>query len=214
MLPALFGHKAGVERVRGLVKACMTRDIECLTLFAFSTENWRRPADEVTGLMGLLRRYLQREVSELSAQGIQLRIIGDRTRLSPDIQALITSAEAQTAHGQRLRLNLAINYGGQLDMVQAVQRWQIDHPTLSVQDLNPDALSPYLATADGPPPDLLIRTGGECRISNFMIWQLAYTELYFSSVLWPDFQEQQLDQAISWFCERDRRFGGVSHKYG
>ncbi len=213
-LPAIFGHRAGAERVRTLVKACAEREVQCLTIFAFSTENWRRPADEVTGLMALLRRYLQREVAALKAQGVQLRIIGDKSRFSPAIQSLIASAEEQTAAGTRLQLNIAINYGGQLDIVQAVQRWQADHPALSAADLTPEALSPYLATADGPAPDLLIRTGGECRISNFMIWQLAYTELYFTPIFWPDFQEQHLDQAIAWYQERDRRFGGASQKYG
>jgi undecaprenyl diphosphate synthase len=214
MLPAIFGHRAGAERVRDLVKACAAREVESLSIFAFSTENWRRPSGEVTGLMALLRRYLQREVGELEKESVRLRVIGDRSRFSPVIQNLIANAEAQTAQGTRLCLNLAVNYGGQLDMVQAVQRWQAEHPTQNVQDLSPEALSPYLATADGPAPDLLIRTGGECRISNFMIWQLAYTELYFTPMLWPDFQEQHLDEAIRWYQERDRRFGGVSQKYG
>jgi len=213
-LPAIFGHKAGAERVRTLVRACAVRDIEALTIVAFSTENWRRPAEEVTGLMALLRRYLQREVSELKAEGVQLRVIGDTSRFSPAVQSLIASAEDQTAGGTRLRLNLAVNYGGQLDIVHAVQAWQAEHPEQTVSDLTPETLAPHLATADGPAPDLLIRTGGECRISNFMIWQLAYTELYFTPVFWPDFGDTHLDQAIDWFKERDRRFGGPSKKYG
>ena len=213
-LPAIFGHRAGAERVRTLVKACAERNVRCLTIFAFSTENWRRPAEEVSGLMALLRRYLQREVAALKEQGVQLRIIGDKSRFSTTVRELIASAEEQTATGTRLQLNIAINYGGQLDIVQAVQHWQADHPALSAADLTPEALSPYLATADGPSPDLLIRTGGECRISNFMIWQLAYTELYFTPIFWPDFQEHHLDQAIAWYQERDRRFGGASQKYG
>lgn len=207
-LPVALGHKAGADRVRALVNACAERGIPYLTIFAFSTENWRRPGAEVAALMLLLRHFVQKEVSNMVAQGVRLRVLGDRIPLPPPLQSLIESAEEQTAHGTRIQLNVAINYGGQSDIVGAVKAWQAANPSLGVVDLTPAALEAHLSTTGLPDPDLLVRTGGESRISNFLIWQMAYTELYFTSTLWPDFDAAHLDMAINSFRQRERRFGG------
>ncbi len=208
-LPAELGHSNGALRVRGLVQACADRGIPFLTLFAFSTENWARPADEVSGLMRLLILYLQKEVSDMNAKGVQLKFVGDTTQFSPRIQALIHDAQANTAHNTTITLTIAANYGGRWDVLQAVKAWQAAHPGQTADDLDEKALSPHLALAYAPDPDLLIRTGGESRISNFMLWQLAYTELFFSDVLWPNFDTKELDHALDSFASRDRRFGSV-----
>jgi undecaprenyl diphosphate synthase len=205
--PVPLGHKAGVDAVRTLVRACAAREIPVVTIFAFSTENWRRPRAEVAALMLLLRRFIQQEVSNLVSEGVRLRFLGNRHALAPALQALMASAETHTAGGQRLQLNVALNYGGQWDIVQSVQAWARANPGQSVESLSPQALEPFLCTAGLPPPDLLIRTGGESRISNFMLWQLAYSEFYFTPTLWPDFNGDQLDAAIASFNQRERRFG-------
>ena len=209
-MPAALGHAAGARRVRNIVQACSDRGVRYLTLFAFSTENWARPADEVSSLMGLLALYLQKEVKDMNAKGVCLKVAGDTSRFSPQIQALIKDAQANTAHNTKITLTIAANYGGRQDIVQAVKSWQAAHPDESVNDMTEDNLTQHLGLAYAPEPDLLIRTGGESRISNFMLWQMAYTEMYFTAVLWPQFDNKELDRAIAWFTTCDRRFGGAS----
>lgn len=210
-LPRVEGHRRGVEAVRGLVRRSVELGVAHLTLFAFSTENWRRPPDEVSFLWGLFRLMLEREVERLDRNQIRLRIIGDRTVLAPELQELIARAEAKTARHQRLTLNIAVNYGGRWDILQAVNRLLIDCPELAGRVTEPD-LWPYLALGDTPEPDLFIRTGGEQRISNFLLWQLAYTELYFTPTLWPDFDAAALEKALAWYRARERRFGRTSEQ--
>ncbi len=208
-LPKAIGHASGAKRIRGLVEACSARGVRWLTLFAFSTENWKRPADEVSSLMGLFLLYLQKEASDMHKKGVRLKVIGDRSAFDARLQALMTNVEAMTAHNTDITLTIAANYGGRWDMLQAVQAWQAAHPTEPVSALTEDALRPHLSLAGAPDPDLLIRTGGESRISNFMLWQSAYTELYFTPALWPDFSPESLDQALAWYAQRDRRFGAA-----
>ena len=207
-LPATLGHAHGSRRVRSIVQACVDRGVRYLTLFAFSTENWLRPKDEVASLLGLLGRYLQKEVKDMSAKGVRFKVVGDTTGFDARIQALICDAQANTAHNDTITLTIAANYGGRWDVLQAVKAWQAAHPGESVDMLDESSLSAHLALAYAPHPDLLIRTGGESRVSNFMLWQLAYSELFFTDVLWPSFTPALLDQAIAWFNARDRRFGG------
>lgn len=209
-LPAALGHVNGAMRVREVVQACAERGVTYITLFAFSTENWQRPPAEVSALMGLLRLYLQKEVKDMNAKGVRLKVVGDLSRFDKRIQTLIEHAEKSTAHNTTITLTIAANYGGRWDMLQAVKHWQLAHPNESVETLDEAALEPHLSTAYAPAPDLLIRTGGEARVSNFMLWQLAYTELHFSDVLWPAFSQRDLDEAIQSFSQRDRRFGGNS----
>jgi undecaprenyl diphosphate synthase len=209
-LPKAMGHGAGSRRVRAIVQACADHGISHLTLFAFSTENWRRPADEVSNLLGLLTRYLQKEIGSLNAKGVRLRVIGDTSGFDQRVQALIRDAQASTEHNRVITLTLALNYGGRWDMLQAVKAWQAAHPNQPMEALSEAALEPYLQMADAPAPELMIRTGGESRMSNFMLWQMAYTELYFTDLLWPEFTPKALDEAIAWFARRDRRFGGES----
>jgi undecaprenyl diphosphate synthase len=210
-LPRIEGHRRGVEAVRTVVQHCAELGVEHLTLFAFSSENWRRPPEEVHFLMGLFRLMLKREVARLDKNGIRLRIIGNRDGLSDELRTLIEAAEAKTARHMRLTLNVAVNYGGRWDLLNAFNRLLSDHPELAGRVSESD-LWPYLALGDAPEPDLFIRTGGEQRISNFLIWQLAYTELYFTPVFWPDFDTAALDAAIQWYRERERRFGRTSEQ--
>lgn len=210
-LPKAIGHASGAKRVRSLVEACSERGIRWLTLFAFSTENWKRPADEVSSLMGLFLLYLQKEASDMHANGVRLKLIGDLSAFDARLQALMRNVQDMTAHNSQITLTIAANYGGRWDMLQAVQAWQAAHPQQPVGALTEDSLRPYLSLADAPDPDLLIRTGGESRISNFMLWQSAYTELYFSDTLWPDFNTESLDQALAWYARRERRFGACGH---
>jgi len=208
-LPRSLGHDSGARVVRSVVEHCADRGIGHLTLFAFSSENWKRPAEEVSKLMSLFALYLDKEVREIERSGVRLKIIGERGRFSPRLQALIENAESATAHNDRIVVHVAANYGGRWDMVQAVGRWQQAHPDRSVSTLSEDDLAPYLSLADAPELDLLIRTGGESRISNFLLWQAAYAELYFSAVLWPDFSRAEFDQALTWFAGKERRFGAI-----
>jgi len=210
-LPRIEGHRRGVEAVRTVVQHCAELGVEHLTLFAFSSENWRRPPEEVHFLMGLFRLMLKREVARLDKNRIRLRIIGNRDGLSDELRTLIEAAEAKTARHTRLTLNVAVNYGGRWDLLNAFNRLLSDHPELAGRVSESD-LWPYLALGDAPEPDLFIRTGGEQRISNFLIWQLAYTELYFTPVFWPDFDTAALDAAIQWYRERERRFGRTSEQ--
>ena len=209
-MPALFGHASGARRVRSIVQACSERGVRYLTLFAFSTENWQRPPDEVSGLMGLLALYLRKEVADMNAKGVCLKVVGDTSRFNARIQTLIADAQTNTAHNTTITLSIAANYGGRRDVVQAVKAWQAAHPGQSVDSMDEDCLNAHLGLAYAPDPDLLIRTGGETRISNFMLWQLAYTELFFTDTLWPSFTADVLDQAITSYGLRERRFGGSS----
>lgn len=203
--PRLFGHHRGAEAVRTTVKTCGKLGVECLTLFAFSSENWKRPAEEVEGLMSLLATALDREAKSLMKHGVRLKFIGDTSAFSQKLQDKITKVEAMTAEGDGLLLQIAANYGGRWDIVQAVQRLVDDTPDSSA--INESSVSEYMSTAGVPDPDLFIRTGGERRISNFLLWQLAYSELYFTDLLWPDFNETALVEAIEDFSGRQRRFG-------
>jgi undecaprenyl diphosphate synthase len=206
-MPAALGHAAGAKRVHDIVRACADMGVAHLSLFAFSTENWKRPEEEVSSLLGLFMTYLQKEVDGMNANGVRLRLVGDKSRFAPAMQELIARAEQQTAHNSKITLTVCVNYGGRWDMIQAVQAWQQAHPEQSLQALTEEALASHLSTAYAPEIDLLIRTGGESRISNFMLWQAAYAELFFTDDLWPDFSPGRFQQAIEWFVLRDRRFG-------
>lgn len=207
VLPRRMGHVKGAGNLKEVVKACFERGIEYLTVFAFSTENWRRPPDEVALLFDLFAQYLHKEVENLRQRGCRLRIIGDRSAFSQELQTEMQRVEIATAHNTQLHLTIALNYGGRWDVIQAVKNWQLAHPYQTVDELTPAGLDRYLSTADLPEPDLLIRTGGESRLSNFLIWQCAYTELHFSSQYWPDFNAKSLDAALESYSERVRRFG-------
>lgn len=211
-LPRTAGHVRGVQAVRRVVEACGKRGVEYLTLFAFSSENWRRPPEEVTLLMRLFIQTLEKQVDKLDEQGVRLRIIGDLSAFEPHLQDLIQAAQARTAHNSTLHLTIAANYGGRWDILQAMQKALARHPDLADHPtrLDESMLSQYLAMSFAPEPDLFIRTGGEQRISNFLIWQLAYTELYFSDEFWPDFGAAQLEAAFEWYRTRERRFGRTS----
>jgi undecaprenyl diphosphate synthase len=210
-MPRVAGHKKGVETLRRVIRACIERGIEYLTVFAFSSENWRRPAEEVSFLMNLFVAALNEEISRLHENGICLKVVGDLDRFEPRLQELIRAGEAQTAGNSRLTLTIAANYGGRWDVMQAANRLAREHPEKSGRWSESD-LTPYLAMAHTPEPDLFIRTGGEQRISNFMIWQLAYTELYFTDRLWPEFDPRTLDAAIASYRRRERRFGRTSEQ--
>jgi undecaprenyl diphosphate synthase len=211
LLPRIAGHKRGVNTVRDLVKYCISIKVDYLTLFAFSSENWRRPAEEVSFLMGLFMEALQREVVKLHQNNIKLVMIGDRSRFEAALIAKIEESEQLTANNSGLTLTIAANYGGRWDVLNAVNNMQLAAPELAGQ-YNEDDLSPYLSMSYAPEPDLFIRTGGEKRISNFLLWQLAYTELYFTDTLWPDFNESAFNLAIASYQQRERRFGRTSEQ--
>ena len=206
-MPAALGHAAGAKRVREIVKTCAEVGVPYLSLFAFSTENWKRPEEEVSSLMGLFMSYLEKEVASMNDNGVRLRVLGDLSRFSAPLQKLIHEAEAQTASNTRITLLVCANYGGRWDMLQAARAWQQAHPGESLDKMSEQALTPYLSTAGAPEVDLLIRTGGESRISNFLLWQSAYAELFFTDDLWPEFKPERLQEALTWFAGRDRRFG-------
>ena len=206
-LPRLAGHKQGVDSLRRCVRACVQRGVSVLTVFAFSSENWNRPADEVSGLMELLAMALGREVPQLKKDGVQLHFVGSREGLSAKVSEGLAQAEAATADNHRLILNVCFNYGGRWDIAQAAARL-----AARGEPITEAALGRAMALAHVPDPDLLIRTGGEQRISNFLLWQCAYSELYFSDRLWPDFDEAALDEAMAAFAERERRFGKTSEQ--
>ena len=208
-LPGAAGHRAGARNVKEVALACADQGVECLTLFAFSTENWQRPSREVNLLLDLMRGVLNDDIEELNAKGARLRFIGDRRRFPEDLQRLMERAERRTAANERLHLAIAANYGGRWDIVQAVREM-----ALAVRDgrIEPDGIdetrfASFLSLADLPPPDLCIRTGGDRRISNFLLWDFAYTEFYFTADYWPDFDEQQLALAFADFGARQRRYG-------
>ena len=210
-LPRVAGHVKGVELVREMVRSCLERGIQYLTLFAFSSENWRRPQEEVSLLMQLFVKALEQEVESLDRNGVRLRVIGDLSRFELRLQELIRQAEAKTAGNSRLDLSIAANYGGRWDIMQATNRMLATQPEKR-GDWEECDLEPHLSMSFAPEPDLFIRTGGEERISNFLLWQLAYTELYFTPTLWPDFDKVEFDKAIASFQQRERRFGRTSEQ--
>jgi len=214
LLPRVAGHRKGVESVRAAVRASIELGIEYLTLFAFSSENWRRPAEEVSILMELFARALDVEVAKLHSNGIRFRVVGDTSRFDRRIRELVAAGEALTAANTRLTLTVAANYGGRWDIAQAARRYFVANPEALRGEgaVVPEALEPYLAMAYAPEPDLFIRTGGEKRISNFLLWQLAYTELYFTDLLWPDFDAAALTAAVESYATRERRYGRTSEQ--
>jgi undecaprenyl diphosphate synthase len=208
-LPRVAGHARGLASVRRAAELCLTHGVSCLTLFAFSSENWRRPPDEVDFLMKLFHGALDREVDEMVRHDIRLQVIGNRARFSPRMQAAIAEAEARTAHGSALNLSIAADYGGRWDILQAVNRLRHADPTPD-RDWHEEDLLPQLCLGDLPEPDLFIRTGGEQRISNFLLWQLAYAEFHFTDCLWPEFDAHAFASALTAFRQRERRFGRTS----
>jgi undecaprenyl diphosphate synthase len=210
-LPRVMGHKQGVESLRKVVKACREMGVEYLTVFAFSSENWRRPEEEVSFLMSLFMKALEREVTKMHKNNIRLKIIGDRSRFNDQLKQSMRDAETLTENNDGLTLTIAANYGGRWDFMNAVQCMLKDNPQLA-QNFTEADLQPYLSMSDAPEPDLFIRTGGEQRVSNFMLWQLAYTELYFTDTLWPAFDGKELKKAISSYQSRERRFGRTSEQ--
>jgi undecaprenyl diphosphate synthase len=212
MLPRPLGHRSGMKSVREVVEGAIEVGLEVLSLFAFSQENWQRPAGEVSALMSLLEEYIQREADELDAQGVQVRMLGELERLTPAAAAAVHRVMKQTAHNTKLRLNLFISYGARAEIVRAARLLaaEVAAGSRKPEEIDEEAIANKLFTADCPDPDLLIRTSGEQRISNFLLWQVAYTEIYISSVLWPDFRRRELYGAILDYQNRDRRFGRVS----
>ena len=210
--PRTMGHQAGIKALRKSIQHCVRLGINTLTVFAFSSENWNRPVGEISRLMELLLRALDKEVDELHKNGVCLRFIGDLTAFKPAIQTKMSEAQILTAGNRQLVTNIAVNYGGRWDITQASKRMAkaVSEGGLSPEQVDEARFAQYLALADSPDPDLFIRTGGEMRISNFLLWQSAYTEFYFTPVLWPDFDEQALDQAIAAYQARERRFGRTS----
>ncbi len=210
-LPRIAGHRKGIEAAKSVVRAAGDLGIEVLTLYAFSTENWRRPADEVSDLMGLLRRFIVDDIDELAAKGVRLRIIGDYQALKPDLVKLIDEAMTRTATNTHTTLVIALNYGSQAEIARAAQTLaaRVRDGLLTADQITPEALEAELYTSGIPAPDLVIRTSGEQRLSNFLMWQAAYAELMFVDTLWPDFGKAELAAAIAEFGERERRFGGL-----
>jgi undecaprenyl diphosphate synthase len=215
-LPRHVGHRAGVKAVRATVEGCARRGVQALTLFAFSSENWSRPADEVSRLMSMFVEAIDREVGDLRKNGIRLRFIGDATRLSPGLADRMRTAEKETADSRRMALNVAIAYGGRWDIVAAARTLAGRCATgdLAADAIDEAAMRSALQLGDTPDPDLFIRTGGEHRISNFLLWNLAYTELYFCDVLWPDFDDAELTRAFHHYSSRQRRFGLTAAQVG
>lgn len=213
-LPRVAGHEAGAESVKKIVTRCSEIGIEVLTLFAFSSENWRRPTDEVNHLMSLFLQTLQQETESLSKNNIRLRVIGDYSRFTPDLREQITQSQSLTAKNNGLTLVIAANYSGQWDITHATRQitQQVLEGNINVAEIDAELLNRYMSLSDLPAPDLFIRTSGEQRISNFMLWQFAYTELYFTPVLWPDFHQEALEQALAFYASRERRFGLISEQ--
>ena len=206
-LPRIAGHKQGVDVLKRTARACAQRGVEVLTVFAFSSENWRRPAEEVSALMDILVVALSREVNQLKKEGVKLQFIGAREGLSERVRKSLQDAEAETAHNDSLTLNVCFNYGGRWDIVHAAQAL-----AATGEAITEESLSRKLSTFTSGDPDLIIRTGGEMRLSNFLLWQAAYSELYFSATLWPEFGEADLDAAIQAYASRERRFGMTSEQ--
>jgi undecaprenyl diphosphate synthase len=208
-LPRVAGHRKGVEAVREIVKACIERGVEYLTLFAFSSENWRRPPEEVSFLMQLFLRSLEQEVEKLHNNDIRFKVVGDLSAFDPSITELVRQGESLTRDNKRLTLTVAANYGGRWDILQAAERCRVEDPMAPITE---ERLARFLSMAYAPEPDLFIRTGGEQRISNFLLWQMAYTELFFTEALWPDFDAAAFDTALNSYRQRERRFGRTSEQ--
>jgi len=208
-MPRNVGHARGAAGVRDLVEFCALKGVKYLTLFAFSTENWSRPEEEVSSLMGLFLNYLEKEIKNLSQAGVRLQVIGDVAGFSQELKERISEALKATAGNEGIVLTVAANYGGRWDIVNAVKRWQATQPQANAQGITQEEIAKFLSTAHMPDPDLLIRTGGEQRMSNFLLWQVAYSELYFTNVLWPEFDATQMALALEWYQTRQRRFGQV-----
>ena len=206
-MPRFFGHKQGVDALVRTVLSCADRGIEYLTVFAFSSENWKRPTEEVSGLMGLVLVAVTKYLAKLADRGVRIRIVGDRNQVSDKLREAWEQAESSTRHNSRITLSVAFNYGGRWDIVQACRQAIADG--IAPEDLDEAALNKYMALSHAPDPDLFIRTGGEVRISNFLLWQAAYSELFFSDCLWPEFGDAELDAALAEYAQRDRRFGAV-----
>ncbi len=213
-LPRSVGHKKGAENVKEIIKTCMQHNVHYLTLYTFSSENWNRPEQEISDLMNLLRFYLDSELEELHRNGVKIKVLGDRQTLPRDICRKMEEAEKRTQHNAEIQVNIALSYGSRQEIVQATQAIAADVQSgkLALEDINDFVMGRYLYTARMPDPDLLIRTGGEVRLSNFLLWQSAYTELYFTDVLWPDFIGEDLEKAIADFHTRERRFGTTTQK--
>lgn len=211
-LPRLMGHRAGTENLRRIIRACVEFGIKYLTVYAFSTENWGRPRDEVDGLMNILEDVIGRELAELNEEGVQIRHIGRLERLDPRLQKKVLDAIELTKHNERLILSVALNYGGRDEIIHAIQK--IIQDGIKSEEVTSELVSRYLFTAGVPDPDLIIRTAGELRVSNFLIWQGAYSELYVTSVYWPDFDKEEFRKALDTFGRRDRRYGGLSRADG
>jgi undecaprenyl diphosphate synthase len=209
-LPRFFGHKQGVDALVRTVQACADRGIEYLTVFAFSSENWKRPTEEVSGLMSLVLVAVSKYLAKLAKEGVRIRIVGDRSAVSDKVRAAWDQAERATEHNRRITLSVAFNYGGRWDVVQACR--SAIQAGVGAEELDEARLSSFMAMSYAPDPDLFIRTGGEVRISNFLLWQTAYSELFFTDCLWPDFDEGELDAALTAYAARDRRFGGVKQE--
>lgn len=209
-LPRALGHKKGVEAVRNIVRVAGEMGVEAMTLYAFSSENWSRPEEEISDLMGLLRQYIQSDIDEFVENGVRLKVIGNYRALDADIVAMIDDAIAKTAKNSRMTLAVALNYGAQDEMLRAVRHIaeRVQQGEVEPAKIELDDISGALDTADLPPLDLLIRTSGELRLSNFLLWQAAYSELYFTDTLWPDFDKAELEMALQSFGKRERRFGG------
>jgi len=208
-LPRTAGHAAGAETFRKIATYCKRIGVEYLTVYAFSTENWKRPENEVKAIMKLLDRYLHEAIETMEAENLRMRIFGDVSALSPELQKLVAEANEISTHSDGFQANMCINYGGRDEIVNAAKRYAADLAAGKAEELTEESFGRYLYSADIPDPDLLIRPGGEKRLSNFLLWQCAYSEFYFTDVLWPDFNEKELDKAIEEFCRRDRRYGGV-----
>lgn len=206
-LPRLLGHKEGVEALVRTVRAFAQRGVEILTVYAFSTENWSRPETEVSGLMALVPSAMKAHLEPLARQGVRLRAVGDLSAVAPKVRQAFARMEESTAGNRRITLNVAFNYGGRWDVVQACKRAMADQ--VDPQALDERTLARYMALADTPDPDLLIRTGGECRLSNFLLWQLAYAEMFFTERLWPEFDDDDVQQALGFYASRERRFGSL-----
>jgi len=210
--PRLFGHHAGAKRVREIVNACPDIGVKYLTIFAFSTENWRRTQTEVSGLMRLFRRYIEREARDLLAEGVRVRFIGDRMKLDAKLVTLMDNLELLTSHNDRVHLTIALNYGGRDEVTRAAKKmaYEIEQGRLTHKDVDAETLAKFLDTQFLPDPDLVIRTSGEARISNFLLWQSAYAEYEFIDTLWPDFTAEEFGKVVGNFGNRERRYGAVS----
>ena len=209
-MPRVAGHSEGLEAVRKVVEECVKQNVQYLTLFAFSSENWRRPPEEVGLLTKLFLKSLRKEVARLAENNIRLKMIGDLSRFGTAITEMVEFSEEKTKDCNRLTLTIAANYGGRWDILQAMQKALAQNPHLDPKSISEEWLAPHLSMAYAPEPDLFIRTGGEQRVSNFLLWQLAYTELYFTDILWPDFDATELQKAFLWYAQRERRFGRTS----